>query len=107
MKLFTRLKTRLPKLRLPLKQLSFKIKKRQALQSFAIGILFIAALMGGTAYFELPPGIQVSEFIQSQSENKADLLDVVAIADFSGPTRMIGQDLAQGFKDAADAGNIS
>jgi len=107
MSLFARLKTRLPKLQLPLKRLSFNIKKRQVLQISGIGILSIAALLGGTAYFELPPGIEVSDFIKSQAENKADLLDVVAIADFSGPTRMIGQDLAQGFKDAAAAGNIS
>ena len=107
MSIFARLKTLVPKLRPRLKPFSFNIERRKAFQFLAIGIIAIAAIFGGTAYFELPPGIQVSEFIKSQSENKADLLDVVAIADFSGPTRMIGQDLAQGFKDAADAGNIS
>ena len=75
---------------------------------FSVPAIILAILcVGVTAYFDLPPGAQVARYFNLGPENKADLLDVVAIADFSGPTRMIGQDLAQGFKDAASAGNIS
>jgi len=38
---------------------------------------------------------------------KNEVLDVVAIADFSGPTRNIGQDLARGFKEAAEQADIA
>lgn len=69
--------------------------------------LALVLSVGATAYFDLPPGVQLAEYLQSDTDSKKDLLDVVAIADFSGPTRMIGQDLAQGFKDAANAGKIS
>ena len=69
-------------------------------------VLTLVFSVGVTAYFDLPPGTQVEKYLQSD-DSKAELLDVVAIADFSGPTRMIGQDLARGFKDAAIAGKIS
>jgi branched-chain amino acid transport system substrate-binding protein len=70
-------------------------------------VLTLALSVAATAYFDLPPGVQVAKYLQFDADNKAELLDVVAIADFSGPTRMIGQDLARGFKDAAIAGKIS
>lgn len=82
-------------------------KKWKILSIFLSAIFAIVFVFGATAYFELPPGLQLAQYWQSHSENKADLLDVVAIADFSGPTRMIGQDLAQGFKDAVTIGNVS
>lgn len=75
---------------------------------FAIPAFILAILsIGVTTYFDLPPGVQLARYFDLGTENKTDLLDVVAIADFSGPTRMIGQDLAQGFKDAASTGKIS
>ena len=106
------------KLLLLIKKLSFKSFAKKKLEALApykrkalwlsTGMALIAVLsIGITAYFDLPPGVQIAEYLRSDPDNKADLLDVVAIADFSGPTRMIGQDLAQGFKDAASAGNIS
>lgn len=106
------------KLLLLIKKLSFKSFTKKKLEALApckrkslwlsTGMAVIAVLsIGITAYFDLPPGVQIAEYLRSDPDNKADLLDVVAIADFSGPTRMIGQDLAQGFKDAASAGNIS
>jgi potassium-dependent mechanosensitive channel len=106
------------KLLLVIKKLSFKSFAKKKLEVLApyrwkalwvsSGLALIVAFsVGITAYFDLPPGVQVAEYLRSDSDTKADLLDVVAIADFSGPTRMIGQDLAQGFKDAATAGNIS
>ena len=107
MNLFERIKTSLFKLSTLCKRIPFNLNKFLVLKILASGLSVFVIALGTTYYFDLPPGVQISEFIQSQSENKADLLDVVAIADFSGPTRMIGQDLAQGFKDAAAAGKIS
>ena len=90
-----------------LDQIRLKSKKWKAI-AVSIAFFFLVTLTFGlTTYFDLPPGSLFLHYLQSESDNKADLLDVVAIADFSGPTRMIGQDLAQGFKDAASAGNIS
>jgi len=90
-----------------LSEMRLKSKKSKIIAAF-ISIVFAGILvLGVSAYFELPPGVLVKPYLHSEFDNNADLLDVVAIADFSGPTRMIGQDLAQGFKDAATAGNIS
>jgi len=88
---------------------AFFRKSRKAKAIFFLVPTIILAILsvGITAYFDLPPGAQVARYFNLSAENKTDLLDVVAIADFSGPTRMIGQDLAQGFKDAASAGKIS
>ncbi|QWD77222.1 ABC transporter substrate-binding protein [Polynucleobacter sp. MWH-Svant-W18] len=99
-------KNSIPPLKSPFADKLNKFNKLLAFKIVLIGSLVIAVALGATYYYDLPPGTQIAEFINSQSENKAELLDVVAIADFSGPTRMIGQDLAQGFKDAAAAGNI-
>ena len=107
MNLFERYKTSLLQLSRLWQRFPFNLNKRVAFKALASGCVALVIALGTTYYFDLPPGVKISEFIQSQSENKVNLLDVIAIADFSGPTRMIGQDLAQGFKDAAAAGKIS
>lgn len=88
---------------------AFFSKSRKAkVLFFSVPAIILAILsVGVTAYFDLPPGAEVARYFDLGRENKRDLLDVIAIADFSGPTRMIGQDLAQGFKDAASTGKIS
>ena len=87
--------------------LGCKSRKWKSISFPVFAIILSILSVGVTAYFGLPPGAQVAQYFDLDSENKTDLLDVVAIADFSGSTRMIGQDLAQGFKDAASAGKIS
>ena len=87
--------------------LGFKSRKWRSIY-FSIVVIILAILSIGIAtYFDVLPVEQVERYLDLSSENKSDLLDVVAIADFSGSTRMIGQDLAQGFKDAASTGKIS
>jgi ABC-type branched-subunit amino acid transport system substrate-binding protein len=85
----------------------FKSRNAKFIFISVSGVILATLSIGVTAYFDLPPGSQVARYFDLGAENKTDLLDVVAIADFSGPTRMIGQDLSQGFKDAASAGKIS
>jgi branched-chain amino acid transport system substrate-binding protein len=83
-------------------------------------ILFtLIAIVGGGVYFYDPQLIQskLNDFqwanlnpislFSSEDKSKKEFLDIIAIADFSGPTSMVGKDLAQGFKDAANVANIS
>ena len=73
------------------------------------GILFCSLVFLGYFIYhdEALFGVKPSELLSFGADDKKDLLDVVAIADFSGPTKMVGQDLAQGFKDAVEQEKIS
>jgi len=72
-----------------------------------ITLLAIVLVTIGLLFKDSLNEINIESIFNSSSKPKKELLDVIAIADFSGPTKMIGADLAQGFKDASDNFPIS
>jgi len=90
-----------------LKKISFtKFKQKKFIAGILILIL-LGLLISTWIYKDNFRAFNWGKLVTISSEPKKDLLDVIAIADFSGPTKMIGADLAQGFKDASDAYSIS
>jgi len=75
---------------------------------FGLLALLLVSLAGiGAVYKDDLLAIDLKHLTDFSKKSEKDLLDVIAIADFSGPTKMIGTDLSEGFKDASETYSIS